>query len=111
MGLLGARLARSAVADLFLELRAEPVPADLRAALARALRDPSLALGFWLPEFETYADLDGRPVALPAPGDGRATTPIDLDGARVALLIHDPALEDEPELLDAVTAVAGIICI
>jgi hypothetical protein len=107
-GLLGARLARSSVADLFLELRTDPVPADLRDALSRALRDPSLTLAFWLPEFETYADLDGEPVALPAVGEGRATTPIDLDGARVALLVHDPALEDEPELLEAVTAVAGI---
>ena len=108
IGLLGARLARSSVADLFLELRTDLVPADLRDALARALRDPSLTLAFWLPEFETYADLDGTPVALPAMGEGRATTPIDLDGARVALLMHDPALEDEPELLEAVTAVAGI---
>ena len=38
--LLNVRLARSAVGDLVLELRAEPVPADLRDSLARALRDP-----------------------------------------------------------------------
>ena len=40
-GLLEARLARSAVGDLFVELRASP---DLRNALARALGDPSLTL-------------------------------------------------------------------
>jgi hypothetical protein len=39
IGLLHDRLARSAVGELFLELRADPGPADLRAALARALRD------------------------------------------------------------------------
>jgi signal transduction histidine kinase len=33
---------------------------------------------------------------------------IDRDGAHVAALIHDPALTDEPELLDSVRAAAGI---
>ena len=39
---------------------------------------------------------------------GRATTLIDRDGDHVAVLIHDPALEEEPELLDGVQAAAGI---
>ena len=74
-------------ASLFLELRGDPPPADLRDALARALRDPSLTLAYWLPEFGSYADLDGRPVALAGPEDGaRAMTLIDRDGARVAAL-------------------------
>jgi signal transduction histidine kinase len=105
--LLNARLARSALADLMLELRTEPAPADLRGALARALGDPSVELAYWLPDFEVYADLDGRPVEL-RDLDGRATTLIDRDGGHVAALIHDPALEDEPELLDAVRVAAGI---
>src|SRR5687767_3763306 len=65
VGLLHARLARSAVGDLFVELRADPAPGDLRDAVARALRDPSLTLAYWLPEFGSYADHDGRPVELP----------------------------------------------
>ncbi|HMI29072.1 MAG TPA: histidine kinase [Gaiellaceae bacterium] len=108
VGFLRARLARSAVADLFVELRAEPGPADLRDALARALRDPSLELVYWLPEFGTYADLDGGEVDLRRLGSGRAVTAIDQDGSHVAALLHDPALEEEPELLDAATAAAGI---
>jgi len=108
VGLLHARLARSSVGDLFVELRADPAPADLRDALARALRDPSLALAYWLPAYASYADLQGRPVALPSPDSGRATTLIDRGGAHVAALLHDPGLKDEPELLDAVTAAAGI---
>jgi len=107
IGLLHARLARSALGDLFVELRGDPAPADLQDALARTLRDPSLTLAYWLPEFGTYADLDGRPVKLPSE-DGRATTLIDRDGAHVAALLHDPALNDEPALLEAVTAAAGI---
>ena len=106
--LLRARLARSSVGHLFVELRADPAPTDLRDALARALGDPSLTLAFWLPEFRSWADLEGRPVKLPSSGSGRGTTLIDRNGAHVAALLHDSALADEPELLDAVTAAAGI---
>jgi signal transduction histidine kinase len=106
-GVLHARLARSAIGDLFVDLRGDPDPADLRDALARALRDPSLTVAYWLPEFGSYADLDGRPVDLSSQ-DGRTTTLIERDGAHVAALLHDPALKDEPALLEAVTAAAGI---
>jgi signal transduction histidine kinase len=105
--LLSARLARSAVGDLVIELRGDLPPRELRDALARALRDPSLTLAYWLPHFESYADLDGRPLEVPA-ADGRATRLIDRNGAQVAALIHDPALDDEPELLDAVGAAAAM---
>ena len=108
IGLGHARLARSRVADLLVRLRSDPSPAAQREALAQALRDPSLELAYWLPEFDTWADVDGRQVELPAPGSGRATTLVDRDGARMAVLLHDPALEEERELLAAVGAAAGI---
>ena len=98
VGLLHARLARSAVGDLMVELQADPTPADLRDALSRALRDPSLSLVYWLPEFETFAGLDGQPAQLAADDGGRAMTLIDHDGVTVAALLHDPSLDDEPEL-------------
>jgi signal transduction histidine kinase len=107
LALLRIRLARSSVGELVVELRGEPGPAGLRDALARALRDPSLTLAYWLPAFDCYADLHGRAVVLDN-GDERATTLIDRDGTRVAALLHDPALNDEPELLRGVTAAAGI---
>ena len=108
IGLLGARLARSAVGDLLVELRSDLAPADLRDALARVLRDPSLELAFWLPEFRVHADVDGRRVDLPASDSGRAVTMIDRNGDHVAALIHDPSLHDERDLLEAVQAGAGI---
>ena len=107
-GLLQARLARSSVGDLLVELRSNPPPAALRGALARALRDPSLILVYWVPEFESWADLDGQPVALADLAGGRATTLIDSEAGHVAALLHDPSLEDEPELLEAVAAAAAI---
>jgi signal transduction histidine kinase len=106
--LLRARLARSAAADLFVELRADPAPAALRDSLSRALGDPSLQLVYWLAEFGTYANIDGTAAELPAPGDGRSVTVVEPGGVRMAALVHSAALEDEPELLQAVTAAAGM---
>jgi signal transduction histidine kinase len=108
VGLLGARLARSALGDLVLELRDDPPPAVLRDALASALRDPSLTLVYWLPEYATWADVDGRAVDLAGLDESRPMRLIQKDGTKVAALVHDPALLDEPELLDAATAAAGI---
>jgi signal transduction histidine kinase len=108
IGILHARLARSAAADLFLDLAPDPAPSDVRDALARALRDPSVSLAYWLPEFESWADADGRAVELPKHDATRATTLIDRNGAHVAALVHDPSLGDEPELLAATTAGAAI---
>jgi signal transduction histidine kinase len=107
-GLLQARLARAALGDLVVELRADLAPSVLRDALARTLRDPSVELAYWLPEFATYADVDGSPLDLGELGRGRVTTLIDRKGEHVAALLHDPSLRDEPELLAAVTAAAGI---
>ena len=103
-GLLQARLARSSVGDLVMELRADPT--DLRTPLAHALRDPSLVLLYWLPQFDVWADEAGRQVTLP--DDETRVTLIDEDGRPMAALVHDPALHDEPALLDAVSAAAAI---
>jgi signal transduction histidine kinase len=108
VGHLRARLARSAVGDLFVELRRDPGPAELQQALARALGDPSFTLLYWLPEFGTYADSDGRAVTLPAPTEARTVTHIERDGSRVAALLHDSSLEEEPELLDSVAAALSL---
>ena len=103
--ILDARLGRTSVGGLVVELRSEP--ADLRTPLARALRDPSLELVYWLPQFGSWADQDGKEVELPSDGV-RAITMIEREGQPVAALVHNPALKDEPELLDAVTAAAAI---
>jgi signal transduction histidine kinase len=108
LAMLDARLARSAVGDLLVELRSVPPPTDLREPLSRALRDPTLRLAYWLPEYETWADQDGRPVHLPRADEPRSVTLIDSEGLHLAALVHDPSLDDEPQLLRAVGAAAGI---
>jgi signal transduction histidine kinase len=106
-GLLSARLAHTALADLLVEMRSDPAPADLHASLARALRDPSLTLAYWLPEYESWADVNGQAMDLPD-DNGRAVTIVERDGVYVAALMHDASLRDEPELLEAVGAAAAI---
>ena len=108
IGHLRARLARSAVGDLFVELRRDPGPAELEQTVARALGDPSLTLAYWLPEFGGYADPEGRGVTLPEPSETRAVTHIERDGERVAALLHDPSLREEPELRDSVAAALSL---
>jgi signal transduction histidine kinase len=98
---------RLAVGPAIVSLGAEAARGNVVDALRTALRDPSLEVAYWVPEYETYADLDGRAIELPAAAD-RATTLIDReDGTHVAALLHDTSLRDEPELLDAVVAAAG----
>jgi signal transduction histidine kinase len=41
---------------------------------------------------------------LPVPGEALAATPLERDGVRLGALLHDAALREEPELLDAVAA-------
>ena len=105
IGLLDSHLGRAAAGNLFVRLRENP--GDLRVVLAQTLRDPSLALLYWLPQYATWVDERGVPAALPA-DDDRAATVIEHDGAPLAALVHDPSLRDERELLDAVTAAAAI---
>jgi signal transduction histidine kinase len=106
--MLRARLARSSVGDVFVALHANPPPQELRDVLANALDDTSVELAFWLPEYGTYADLNGRPLELPLALSERAATPVDRDGKPVAVIIHDASLGEQPELLAAVGAAAGI---
>jgi signal transduction histidine kinase len=102
-GLLRVRMARGGVAQLVLDLGETPEPGRVRDAIARALGDPQLQIGFWVPERDGYVDEDGRPVEL----SGEATI-VERSGRRVAALAHDPALAGQRELLESVAAAAGL---
>ena len=106
-GLLRTRLARGGFADLVVEPRGLRGGA-LQAALARTLRDPTLVLAGWLPEYEAYVDAGGQVVLPPAAGSDRRSTAIERDDRPIALLVHDRSLDDEPEALEAVCAAAAL---
>jgi signal transduction histidine kinase len=105
LGLLGERLARASVADLVRELAVTP-PAEVGVPVSRALGDPTLEVAFWMPARRGYVDAYGRPYELPEPDARRALTPLSNAGAPVAVLVHDPALLEEPKLLESVCAAA-----
>jgi signal transduction histidine kinase len=106
-GLFRARMGRLGVSDLIVELGRGLEPGRLRDAIAHALRDPSLELGFWIRDPDEYVDVDGHPVSV-VPAPGRAVTIIERHGRKVAALVHDPALSENPALLDAVSSAAGL---
>ena len=106
-GLLRSRLARHGLASLLLELR-DKRGEELQRALARALGDQSLRIAYAVPESGAYVDAAGAPVAVAAPGGGRAIVPVERDGREVAALVYDAALDEDPELVEAVGAAAAI---
>ena len=105
---LRGTLARGAVADLVVQIGDTRAPGHLRDALARALHDPSLWLAYWLPDQGRYVDADGRTVELPADGGAAVTTIVEREGSPVAALVHDATLRDEPQLVQAIGAAAGL---
>ena len=80
-------------------------PIGMREALARALADPTLEVLVADQAPGRWRDLQGRLAPGPAGRDGGRPVTVFSDdrGARVAL-VHDPALRDDAELLDAVGA-------
>ncbi len=108
-GLLRSRVAAAAaMSELVGRLGAGTRRGALRDALAEALGDPSLELAYWLPEPGQWVDAAGEPFTLPAEGSGRACTPVEHAGERVALLVHAGSVADEPELLRAVGGTAAL---
>ena len=102
-GLLRSRLARGGLAWLFRDLRSMR-GMELQGALARALGDPSLRIGYPHPD-GGYVDAEAQPMA-PAPG--RRMVGVEHDGSEFAVLAYDASVDDDPELVEAVTAAAAI---
>jgi signal transduction histidine kinase len=81
---------------------------ELRAALADALGDPSVELAYWLPDSRQYVDAEGRPVELPPSGSTRAITGVEREGRRIAAIVHDPTLLEDPERVREAGAAAAL---
>jgi signal transduction histidine kinase len=106
-GLLAGPWRGTPVADLVVEV-GEARSGTIRGELSRALGDPSLEIGYWLPNLGTYVDAEGRALALPEPGSGRSMTVLEQQGQPVAALLHDPSVLDDPRLVQGVTSAAQL---
>ncbi len=102
VGLLRAQIARAAVADLVIELGELPAPPRLRTALAAALHDSTLDVITWSGERNAFIDTSGRIAEVPTPDAHRAVTLLERRGEPSAILVHDPAILDDPGLVAAV---------
>jgi signal transduction histidine kinase len=106
-GLLSASWERAAVTDLVVEL-GEGRSGALRGELARALGDPSLEVGYWIPDTHAFVDAGGRVLTLPSVGSDRAATVVERDHEPVAVLVHDPTFVHDPGLMEAVISAARL---
>src|SRR2546427_8926580 len=89
---LRLRMTRAAVSELVLHSGADLSVDGLRASVARALGDPSVAMGLWHEDSREYRDSTGRAIELPAAGDRRIANRIEWTGHPVAVVVHDRAL-------------------
>ncbi|HWJ33498.1 MAG TPA: histidine kinase [Gaiellaceae bacterium] len=106
-GLARARLDRVAVGDLVRELDASGA-GTMQSALARVLHDPGLRVGYRLEDRDEFVDSDGLSLALPADDGHHAVTYVTRGDAQLAAIVHERALLEHPELIDAVSAAVGL---
>ncbi|GAA3859013.1 hypothetical protein GCM10022243_25900 [Saccharothrix violaceirubra] len=102
-GLLRRRMDRGKVADLVVRLSDDRHPATVREALADALHDPGLRIGYWVAEQDRYVDESGADLEPAAP---HVRTRVDRAGRPVAVLLHDPVLD--PDLVRAACAAVAL---
>jgi len=106
--LLWGRWTQVAITGLVVDLGELDEAGTLRAKLARAIGDPSLVVAYRVPDVDGYVDEAGRPVALPAAGANRTVTHLRQGGQQIGALVHDAAVLDDPDLVSAVAAAAGV---
>ena len=109
LGLVLTRLSRGSIADLAVELGRGVPLGGLRETLARALRDPTLALAFPAPAGDGFVDPEGHLIELPDDRRDRGVANLERDGETLALLIYDPQIEaEDPGRIDAVGSMARL---
>lgn len=82
--------------------------AEIGAALARTLGDPTLEVWFWMPRSNTYVDADGVEISAAHQQARRGIEPIELDGRRIGAISCDIALMSDPELVRTAGRVVAI---
>ena len=106
-GLLFARAyAGEALAYMARKLVGRPPIAAVEQLVRRVLDDPQAKLVFWLPRSEQFVDRHGTPAVLDPAFANVTWRAFGHGDARVLAIVHDDALSEDPELLEAVGAAA-----
>ena len=100
---LARAYAGGALQTMVHELRTDSTLRSVERTVRSVLADPSSRLAFWLPQSRQYVDAAAHPVELPAPkGDTSVHVFRSADREPLVAIVHDPALDEDPELLEAV---------
>ncbi len=104
VGLLRMKMGKAAVAGLVVGLHGERTPASLERAIAHALHDPAVKLGYWSPAAGAYVDGTGKILELPGARSTLSVTYVERADEPLGAIVHDAVLDDDKALLDAVSA-------
>jgi PAS domain S-box-containing protein len=108
-GILGTTIARGAgVSAIFGAIPERASPGEVQEGLREALRDRTAEVAYWYEEGGHYVDVEGNRFDLPPDTRRRVVTKLEYADSPVAAIVHDAALLQEPELLDAIAGAARI---
>ena len=100
--MVGARVfAGGALERLVARLSVGASDVSVRGILAEALGDPSLTVAFRRSQHDELVDAGGRVVPAPVATPSRSVTAVRRDGAPLAVIVHDSALDVEPGLVSS----------
>lgn len=92
--------AGAALESLVARLERHPDARRWQRDVAAVLDDPTLRIAVWNASEHAYVGVDGSRLLRDSRGRGWLAID-DRDGRPVAALVHDPALDEDPELLEA----------
>lgn len=108
LAVVRSEFGRSPLARLLVDVVGDRAPVRVDRALAAALGDPSLRVGYRAAGEAAFVDLDGRPLPLPDPASGRRATLVGEPRDPLTVIVHDAALIDDERQLQAAAAAAGM---
>jgi signal transduction histidine kinase len=107
LGLLRTQIDMALVGQLVVELGGAPSPERIEAMVAATLHDPSVQLGYWSPAAQAFIGAAGDPVE-PISSPTQSVAMVERSGRTIAIIVHDPALNEDPGLVASVSAAVGL---
>jgi signal transduction histidine kinase len=94
----------AALGSMVRELGVNPSVTGVERVVRQALDDPRAQLAFWLPRAQRYVDRHGRQVVVDEGQTSTWRSRERTDGEATIAIVHDAALDEDPELIEAVGA-------
>ncbi len=108
VAVLRRQLARTGLTTRLPQLVRSASTAEIVGVLRQALADPDLDMLLWSGEIGRYVDREGRRVAA-ADLTSRLVTPVTtVEGRPLGLVLSDPLLGTDPELIEAAAAAVSL---